>query len=137
MSGAHKRPVHLVTADGRVLSRDDVDKLTRSESEELVGRLATEVWRLARRFERIPEAMRTEAKPIGDSVARLTDALGQYGVELQLHDGQVYNDGLRVEVLAGLEPTVRLVVAETVEPSVVWGGRIIRQGKVTLKRLEA
>lgn len=127
-----REPVRFVTSDGRVLSKTDLEDLMRTEAEELIGRMATEVWRLARRFSRIAEGQ--DARPVGDSVARLHDTLRQYGVELQEHDGQTYDDGMRVEVLAGLEPDVRLIVAETIEPSILWNGRVIRQGKVTLER---
>lgn len=134
MSGKQRDPLRIVTSDGRGLSNADHEDKMRTEAEELIGRIATEVWRLARRFSRIAEGQ--EVRPVGDSVARLHDTLRQYGVELQEHDGQAYDDGLRVEVLAGLEPDLRLIVAETIEPSIRWKGRVIRQGKVTLKRAE-
>jgi len=135
MTDNRGEPLRIVTSDGRVLSKKDLEDLMRTDAEELIGRVATEIWRLARRFGRITERQ-DEVRPIGDSVARLHDALRQYGVELQEHDGQVYDDGFRVEVLAGLEPDLRLIVAETVEPTIRWKGRVIRQGKVTLKRAD-
>lgn len=129
--------MRFVTPDGKVLTKDDLDDAMRTEAEGLVGRIAIEIWRLARRLERVPDGVRNELRPVADSATRLSDALAQYEVRLEMHDGQVYDDGLNVEVLSGLEPNVPLTVAETVEPTVVWKGRVVRRGKVILGKVES
>ncbi|WP_233580712.1 hypothetical protein [Streptomyces triticirhizae] len=63
-------------------------------------------------------------------------ALADDGLEIQEHDGQPFDSGLSLEVLAFQEEPdlTREVVLETVRPSVYLGGRRVQMGQVIVGR---
>lgn len=132
MNAEERAMLRILSSGGKVVTKQELEDLMRTESEELVGRLATEIWRLGRRLARFGD--RDDLRPFADSADRLRDALRQFDVDVQEHAGENYHDGLQLEVLAGLETGVSLVIDETVEPTIRWKGRVIRRGRVTLKR---
>ena len=98
----------------------------------LVGQLGVELWRLERRLQRVPEEYAAALAGVRDGVVRLKELLEDHGVEIRPHDGDLYTDGSLVQVVfvqPGGEPSR---VVETVEPSVLWQGRMVRHGKVVV-----
>ena len=99
---------------------------------DLVGQLGVELWRLERRIQRVPEEYAAALAGVRDGVVRLKELLEDHGVEIRPHDGDLYTDGSLVQVVfvqPGGEPSR---VVETVEPSVLWQGRMVRHGKVVV-----
>ena len=99
---------------------------------DLVGQLGVELWRLERRIQRVPEECAAALAGVRDGVVRLKELLEDHGVEIRPHDGDLYTDGSLVQVVfvqPGGEPSR---VVETVEPSVLWQGRMVRHGKVVV-----
>lgn len=103
-------------------------------AEPLVARLASEAWRLRRRLDRIdPQGTAEERlRPLHDSIARIDDAFAEYRVTFVEHEGQPYDPGLQVEVLHARDGDGKLVVVETIRPTVLLDGRILLQGQVVI-----
>jgi hypothetical protein len=99
-------------------------------AEPLIARLATETWRLGRRVGRLADG--EHLRPLRDSVARLQDALAEYGVQTVEHEGQAYDSGLRVEVLHEGEGDGSPVIVETIRPTIVLDGSVLQQGQVVI-----
>jgi hypothetical protein len=98
---------------------------------DLIGRLALETWRLRRRLYRARHTVpQEEYGALGDSLSRMEDVLSSAQVEFRDHVGEPYNPGLQVEVLHMREAGERLEIVETIQPSIVFRGRILRQGQV-------
>jgi hypothetical protein len=98
---------------------------------DLLADLAIEIWRMERRMGRIAESVDPQSlAPIRDSLRRLDSVMEQYGLELRVHDGEMYVDGVGFEVLHIREEAESLVVVETIQPTIVLGDRVIRHGKV-------
>lgn len=110
----------------------ELDHLLEQLPERLVAGFAIEVWRLRRRFERLPEESRMALRSIEDSIVRLNDILSIHEITLLSHDGQAYDSGLHLEVVEQATEAGKQRVVETVEPSVLWRGRVIRPGHVVL-----
>lgn len=99
-------------------------------AEPFVARLATEIWRLNRRLEHADDA--GQLKGIRDSVRRIDDIFAEHEVQAVDHDGEQYDPGHQVEVLHQREGSGRLVVLETIRPTVTLAGRILQHGQVVI-----
>lgn len=103
-------------------------------SDAVVSGLATDLWRARRRVtgesaaQRPDRALRMAARPLGGAVDQLRDA----GIEIHDHDGQAYDPGMRVEVMAHQEEPglAAETIIETVRPTVRREGRVIQQAEV-------
>ncbi len=101
--------------------------------------LATQVWRL----ERILAGLESGSDPperalarIGRQVEALKDTLGMLGCSFQHHDGERFDPGLALRVVAVQEEAglAGPVVVETVKPSVYIGDRLVSPGQVIVAR---
>lgn len=102
--------------------------------EEIVE-LATEVWKIEQRISKASENMaEIHQKALGNSINRLKNYLNKYDVEIQDYTGQKYNDGLNFDVLSReQDPTLEFaVIKETVEPTIICRGRVVKRAKVIL-----
>ena len=106
------------------------ESLESTSCSSLVGQLGVELWRLERRIQRVPVEHAAALVGIRDGVARLRELLEDHGVEIRPHDGDPYTDGSLVQVVFVQEGGEPSRVTETVEPSVLWQGRMVRHGKV-------
>ena len=124
----------IVGPGGTTLDKGELEELMRTEAEALIRELAVEVWRMRRRFDRLPRRTQEEARTAGDSIGRLEDLLTQHDVRFTVHDGESYDPGLGVEVLeaqsdvAGGPP----VIIETVRPTITWQGRVLCRAQVVV-----
>ncbi len=101
-----------------------------------VANLAVEVWRLARRLQRLPDHDAPQYQPVRNSVERLTIALGELAVTVDDPQGTDYDprsslEVVHVDLAPGVDPeSASLVVTETVSPVVRREGHVIRHGRV-------
>jgi hypothetical protein len=135
--GADKRMI-ILGPGGVTIDRAQLEDLMRTESEELVRDMAIEVWRTRRRFDRLSADARQSAQTLSDSLARLEDVLTEHDVRCTIHDGEVYDTGLAVEVLEVQGDRDKpQVVTETVRPAVTWKGRTLCRAQVVVSGGEA
>lgn len=92
---------------------------------------ATNLWRARRRLARLAEQT-SETKRLGRYLTATEEALAEFGLRIQDHDGTAFHPGLSLEVLAYEEdPDCGAeVVRETVRPSVYFAGRRVQTGQV-------
>lgn len=104
----------------------------------LVADLVLEHWRLGRRVSRMGADFPEEAlAPLRDSLRRFADVLDEHGVEIRPHDGERYVEGAQFEVIHVRDDGEERWVVETVRPTVLLAGRILRHGQVIVGQLEA
>ena len=104
-----------------------------SAADTLGAAVAVETWRLGRRVARLRASLGEDAsRPVADSLQRLEDLLQEHDIVIRVHDGERYNDGMSVEVIHIREQADPLFVVETVSPTVLHCGRIVRNAQVVL-----
>ena len=106
--------------------------------------LATEWWKSSRRLLRLtaeaaPERMERERAQLTYASRRVGEALAALDMRVVEHDGQPYSPTLPAEPVnpEDFATDEGLVVADTVEPTVLRAGRILRRGKVVLRQARA
>ena len=102
--------------------------------------LATEWWKSTRRLLRLaadaaPERVERERAQATYAGRRIGAALAALDLRLVEHDNQPYSPALPAEPVnpEDFATEENLQVAETIEPTVLRAGRIIRRGKVVLR----
>ena len=97
--------------------------------------LAVEVWRISSRMEKVSsEIQEVQRKGIESSLQKLKRYLERYDMEVIDYTGQKYNEGLNLDVLSvEKDPSVIVpTVKETVEPTVLCKGQVVRKAKIIL-----
>ncbi len=107
----------------------------------VLAMLATEWFKAARRvlklaIEAAPHRYERERAQLSYSYGRIQETLTLQGIRIHEFDGQPYSPSLPAEALnpEDFENEEGLVVAETVEPTILLEGRILLRGKVVLKK---
>ncbi len=102
-------------------------------SDALIARFALETWRLRRRLDRYAQSVAPEhLRPLQESVRRLEDVLLGAQVEFRDHIGERYSEGLQVEVIHIRDGDDGLHIVETIQPSILVSGRVVRQAQVVV-----
>lgn len=103
--------------------------------------LAVEWWKANRRLLRLaaeaaPGRLERERAQAAYATRRIEAALDAQGVRLLDHAGEPFSPALPAEPVnpEDFEGEEDLDVADTVEPTVVGDGRVLRRGKVVLRR---
>lgn len=103
--------------------------------------LATEWWKSTRRLLRLaaeaaPEKTERERAQATYAARRIGTALSALDLRLVDHDNQPYSPALPAEPVnpEDFATEENLQVAETIEPTVMRAGRILRRGKVVLRQ---
>ncbi len=103
--------------------------------------LAVEWWKANRRLLRLaaeaaPDRLERERAQAAYAGRRIEAALAELGLRLAEHTGQPYSPGLPAEPVnpEDFDTEEGLVVADTIEPTVLAHGRILLRGKVVLRR---
>ena len=97
--------------------------------------LAVEVWRMEQRIiksaSNLPE---NQLKGLESSVQKLRRYLEKYDIEIVDYKNTKYNDGLNLDVLSvEKDPSLtEPVVKETVEPTIMCKGQVVRKAKIIL-----
>lgn len=97
--------------------------------------LAVEVWRMEQRINKsasnLPE---NQLKGLENSVQKLRRYLEKYDIEIIDYKNIKYNDGLNLDILSvEKDPTITdPTVKETVEPTIMCKGQVVRKAKIIL-----
>mgnify|MGYP001617929234 FL=1 len=97
--------------------------------------LAVEVWRIEQRINKsasnLPE---NQLKGLENSVQKLKRYLEKYDIEVIDYKNTKYNEGLNLDILSvEKDPTLlEPVVKETVEPTIMCKGQVVRKAKIIL-----
>ena len=99
----------------------------------LIARFALETWRLRRRLDRYAQSAAPEPlRPLQEGVRRLEDVLLSAHVEFRDHIGERYSEGLQVEVIHIRDGDNGWQIVETIQPSILVSGRVVRQAQVVI-----
>lgn len=97
---------------------------------------AIETWKLAGRVSKIKTKLNeNEYRGLETSIERLKSYLGKNDIEIIDYTKQKYNEGLNIDVLS-IEKDASLdgsIVKETVEPTIMCKGQVVRRAKVIIK----
>lgn len=97
--------------------------------------LATEIWRIQNRLIKAnPNLEDIQKRGLESSVQKLYKYLDRFNIKIVDHTNQKYNEGLSVDVLSfENDPSVSIpIIKETVEPTIVCEGKVVKKGKVTV-----
>jgi len=97
--------------------------------------LAVEVWRMRNRIAKVgPNLPEVQKKGLDTSIQKLTAYLDRYEIEVIDYTGKKYNDGLNLDVLSvEKDPSIEVpFVRETVEPTIICKGQVVRKAKIIL-----
>jgi len=97
--------------------------------------LATEVWRVEQRLLKIADSLQeNQRKGLENSVLKFRRYISNYDIEIIDYTNQKFNDGLNLDVLSvEKDPTVvSPVVKETVEPTILVKGQVVKKAKIIL-----
>lgn len=102
--------------------------------------LADEAWRLGQRAGRLSRASGPEiARGVLDSAERLKAVLNEMGLTFEDHTGKPYRHEERLDVAqvdGEVSESSSLWITQTVKPTVMLEGRVIRHGQVILSSNE-
>lgn len=104
-----------------------------------LAELAIEVWRLELRLQKIFDNLDDpQKKSITMSLAKIKRYFEKQDIETVDFTNKKYNEGLSLEVLS-IEKEKNLIeeiIKETIEPSVLFKGKVIKKAKVIVKKRE-
>lgn len=108
-----------------------------SDLESIFAAMATDYWKLLRSFERIaatapPESANRLLAQARFAGSRLSGHLADAEMELAVFDGQEMTPAIPAVAINGDECSdyKRTIVASTVEPAIISGGKVIIQARV-------
>jgi len=97
--------------------------------------LATEVWRVEQRLAKMADILpENQRKGLENSVHKFKRYISNYDIEIVDYTNQKFNDGLNLDVLSVEKdqsvttPTVK----ETVEPTILVKGQVVKKAKIIL-----
>lgn len=97
--------------------------------------LAVDIWRMEQRLAKVSESLpENHKKGLENSMHKLRKYISNYDVEIIDYTNQKFNDGLNLDVLSvEKDPTVTTpTVKETVEPTIVVKGQVVKKAKIIL-----
>lgn len=115
--------VHSVGCTPAVLTR----QTDSSAIEHFVCAVANNTWRLAKKTAGDANEARWKRH-----VDALRDALAEIGVFIKDHDGEPYDVGMAVKVIAWEKQSgaTREVIVETIKPTIRWNDKLLQWGEV-------
>jgi len=106
-----------------------------SLSVEALVELAVEVWRIEQRLAKAAPGLNDiQRKGMESSVQKLKRYLEKYDIEIRDYTNQKFNEGLNLDVLSvEKDPAIaEPVVKETVEPTILCKGQVVKKAKIVL-----
>jgi molecular chaperone GrpE (heat shock protein) len=94
---------------------------------------AIEIWRIEQRVAKLTETLpENQQKGLENSIQKFRRYLGKYDIEIVDYTNQKFNDGLNLDVLSvEKELTVsESIIKETVEPTIMYRGQVIKKAKI-------
>ncbi len=104
------------------------------EAENIIE-LAIETWRMEQRLGKVSSVLpENQKRGMESSLAKFKRFLEKYDIEVIDYTGQKYNEGLNIEILSVEKDPLATErsIKETVEPSIISKGRVIKRAKVVL-----
>ncbi len=99
----------------------------------ITSEIGTTIWRLQRRLAAIKETS-DPIKRISRDVESVWDALAQGGVEIKDHNGEKYDGGMALNVIA-FQPTLGITkeqIVETIKPTIYYKNKLVQMGQVII-----
>ncbi len=96
---------------------------------------AIDIWRLKQRVGKIEGSLdESQKKGLENSLQKLFRYFEKYDVEIVEYTNQKFNDGLNLDILSvEKDSTITApIVKETVEPTVMYRGQVIRKAKIVV-----
>lgn len=106
-----------------------------SLSVEALVELAVDVWRIEQRLTKVSSGLNDiQRKGLESSVQKLRRYLEKYDIEIKDYTNQKFNEGLNLDVLSvEKDPAVtEPIVKETVEPTIMCKGQVVKKAKIIL-----
>lgn len=97
--------------------------------------LAVEVWRIEQRIAKVTDILpENQKKGLENSLSKLKRYVSNYDIEVVEYTNQKFNEGLNLDILSvEKDPTIEFsVVKETVEPTVLVKGQVVKKAKIIL-----
>jgi len=97
--------------------------------------LAVEVWRIEQRVAKSASSLpENQLKRLENSIQKLKRYLEKYDIQIVDYKDTKYNDGLNLDILSvEKDPTLpESRVKETVEPTIMCKGQVVRKAKIIL-----
>jgi len=94
---------------------------------------AIEVWRIEQRIIRMQNILpENQKKGIENSTKKLKRYFEKYDVEIIDYTNQKFNDGLNLDVLSvEKKPNItESIIKETIEPTIMYRGQVVRKAKI-------
>ena len=94
---------------------------------------AVEVWRIEQRLSKLQTTLpENQKKGLENSLQKLKRYFEKYDIEIVDYTNQKFDDGLNLDVLSiEKDPAiVEPVVKETVEPTIMYRGQVVRKAKI-------
>ena len=104
------------------------------EAESIIE-LAIETWRMEQRLGKVASVLpENQKRGMESSLTKFKRFLEKYDIEVIDYTGQKYNEGLNIEILSVEKDPLATerTIKETVEPSIISKGRVIKRAKVVL-----
>lgn len=106
-----------------------------SQSVNNLTELAIEIWRIEQKITKSASSLpENQQKGLETSIQKLKRYLERQDIEIVDYTGKKFNDGLNLDVLSvEKDPSIpESIVRETVEPTVMHNGQVIKKAKVIL-----
>lgn len=104
------------------------------EANEIID-LAIEIWRIEQRIAKSASSLpENQLKGLENSIQKMRRYLEKYDIEIIDYKNHKYNDGLNLDILS-VEKDLSIpepMVKETVEPTIMLKGQVIRKAKIIL-----
>jgi molecular chaperone GrpE (heat shock protein) len=97
--------------------------------------LAVEIWRIEQRIAKSASSLpENQLKGLENSIQKMRRYLEKYDIEIIDYKNHKYNDGLNLDILSvEKDPSIpEPMVKETVEPTIMLKGQVIRKAKIIL-----
>src|SRR3990170_4201735 len=139
LKGGHKN--NIMTKLDEIYSRirEDIkfavapNSINLSPSSDDFMQFAVEVWRLEQRVAKLQMNLpENQKKGLESPLQKLKRYLEKYEIKVVDYTNQKFNDGLNLDVLSvEKDPTIsEAIVKETVEPTIMYRGRVVRKAKI-------
>ena len=100
-----------------------------------ISDLAVEIWRIEQRIAKSASVLpENQLKGLENSIQKMRRYLEKYDIEIIDYKNLKYNDGLNLDILSvERDPSLpEPMVKETVEPTIMLKGQVIRKAKIIL-----
>jgi hypothetical protein len=102
--------------------------------------VAIEIWRLKDRVNKLQTAAGRKDPSIAFSIEKVQHVLKEIGIEAREYTGQIYNEGMSLDVLtfdySADEKPINRIVQETVSPAIFFDGTLHKMAQVIVGKAD-